>query len=95
MSTLVNRRTKSPQSFVPTTALAGSIEFDSEMMHVFLTDGRVISLPISWFPALKKAAPEQRLKYEIGAGGIGLHWPELDEELSVAGLMAGVDSQLI
>jgi hypothetical protein len=93
MSTLVNGRTKSPQSFVPTTALARSVEFDSELMHVFLTDGRVISVPISWFPVLKTAAPEQRLKYEIGGGGIGLHWPELDEDLSVAGLMAGVDSQ--
>jgi hypothetical protein len=93
MSTLVDSKTKPGRAFVPTTALARSVEFDTEMMHVFLTDGRVISVPISWFPALKSAAPEQRLKYEIGGGGIGLHWPALDEDLSVAGLMAGVDLQ--
>ena len=81
------------RTFVPTTALAKSVEFDTDMMHVFLTDGRIISVPINWFPTLKNATPEERLKYEIGGGGIGLHWPELDEDLSVAGLMSGVDFQ--
>jgi hypothetical protein len=46
-----------------------------------------------WFPALRKATVQQRKQYEIGGGGISLHWPELDEDLSIAGLMAGVDSQ--
>jgi hypothetical protein len=76
---------------VPISALAQSIEFSDEMMHVHLTDGRIISLPLIWFPALQSASPEQRAHYEIGAGGRGLHWPDLDEDLSVAGLMAGVD----
>jgi len=93
MSTLVDSKTKHGRAFVPTTALARSVEFDTEMMHVFLTDGRMIGVPISWFPALKNATPEQRLKYEIGGGGIGLHWSELDEDLSVAGMMSGVDFQ--
>jgi hypothetical protein len=62
------------------------------MMHVSLTDGRVISVPIVWFPVLHEATPEQRARYEIGSGGTGLHWRELDEDLSVAGLLAGVDS---
>lgn len=67
------------------------MKFDNEMMHVSLTDGRIISVPLIWFPLLYEATPEQREKYEIGGGGISLHWPEVDEDLSVAGLMAGVD----
>jgi hypothetical protein len=91
MSTLVNTDAKSVRAYVPTTALAKSITFDEEMMHVSLTDGRLISVPIIWFPLLRNATSEQRNKYEIGGGGASLHWPELDEDLSVANLMAGAD----
>ena len=93
MSTLVSNEAKSQRAFVPTTALAKSVDFDEEMMHVTLTDGRRISVPIMWFPLLRAANTEQRTKYEIGGGGTSLHWPELDEDLSVAGLMAGADFQ--
>jgi hypothetical protein len=93
MSTLVNADAKSARAYVPTTALAKSVNFDEEMMHVSLADGRSISVPIIWFPLLRAATPEQRTKYEIGGGGTSLHWPELDEDLSVAGLMAGADWQ--
>ena len=54
-------------------------------------DGRIISVPIRWFPLLREATHEQREQYEIGGGGVSLHWPEIDEDLSIAGLMAGVD----
>jgi hypothetical protein len=91
MSTLVSTDVKSQRAYVPTTALAKSVNFGEEMMHVSLTDGRCISLPIIWFPVLRDATPDQRAKYEIGGGGTSLHWPELDEDLSVAGLMAGAD----
>jgi len=77
------------RAFIPTTALAAAVEFDEDMMHVTLTDGRVLSVPLAWFPSLSQATPEQRQNCEIGAGGRGLHWEELDEDLSVAGLMAG------
>jgi Protein of unknown function (DUF2442) len=93
MSTLVSNDAKSQRAFVPTTALAKSVNFDEDMMHVLLTDGRRISVPITWFPLLLKASPEERTKCEIGSGGSSLHWPELDEDLSVAGLMAGADIQ--
>ncbi|HZE62395.1 MAG TPA: DUF2442 domain-containing protein [Pyrinomonadaceae bacterium] len=93
MSTLVGNDAKSQRAFVPTTALAKSVDFDEDTMHVLLTDGRRISVPITWFPLLLKASPEQRTKCEIGGGGTSLHWPELDEDLSVAGLMAGADLQ--
>jgi hypothetical protein len=53
----------------------------------------IISVPIIWFPILNAATPEQRKQYEIGGGGISLHWEEIDEDLSVANLMAGADFQ--
>jgi hypothetical protein len=93
MSTFVNSDAKSQRAYVPTSALAKSVDFDEDMMHVLLTDGRRISVPIAWFPLLLKASPEQRTKYEIGGGGTSLQWSELDEDLSVAGLMAGADLQ--
>ncbi|PYS43808.1 MAG: DUF2442 domain-containing protein [Acidobacteria bacterium] len=91
MSTLVNADSKSQRAYVPTSALAKFVSFDEELMHVSLKDGRLLSVPIIWFPLLRNATPEQRNKYEIGGGGTSLHWPELDEDLSVAGLMAGSD----
>ena len=100
MSTSAGKKTnarparKQPQrerAYVPATALAKAVEFDAEMMRVTFTDGRVLGVPLVWFPTLRAATPAQRARYEIGGGGISLHWPELDEDLSVAGLMAGVD----
>jgi hypothetical protein len=81
------------RAYVPTTALVESVSFDDDLMHLALTDGRVLSVPIVWFPVLHEATPEQRAKYEVGGGGVSLHWPELDEDLSVANLLAGADWQ--
>ena len=92
MTTSASNKTKFQPAFTPTSALAKSVRFADEMMHVDLTDGRVLGVPLAWFPILRSATPEQREKCEIGGGGIGLHWPELDEDLSIAGLMAGVDT---
>lgn len=93
MTTSVEARGYAGRAFVPTTALAKAVEFSEEMMHVQLTDGRVLSVPLVWFPTLREASPEQRARCQIRAGGRGLHWPDLDEDLSIAGLMAGVDQQ--
>jgi hypothetical protein len=93
MSTSVNKTTGRPRAFVPTTALAKAVDADDVMLHVTLTDGRILSVPLAWFPTLRDATPEQRACCEIGGGGVGLHWPDLDEDLSIAGLMAGVDPQ--
>lgn len=79
----------SGRSFRPTTALAKSVIFNDDMMHVALTDGRVISVPVAWFPALLHATVEQRANWRIGGHGVGLHWPDLDEDLLVAGLLCG------
>lgn len=62
-------------------------------MEVHLTDGRIISVPIIWFPLLHEATPEQRKHYEIGGGGTSLHWEDIDEDISVAGLLAGGDRE--
>jgi len=88
-----DRQEERKHSFVPTSALAKSVDFDDLMLRVTLTDGRILSVPLAWFPRLANAAPEQLVRCEIGGGGIGLHWEELDEDLSIAGLMAGVDWQ--
>ncbi|MCL4507773.1 MAG: DUF2442 domain-containing protein [Chloroflexi bacterium] len=61
------------------------------MMQVHLTDGRIVSVPIIWFPLLYEATAEQREHYEIGGGGTSLHWSEIDEDISTAGLLAGAD----
>ncbi len=91
MSTSVSLKTQHQRAYVPSTALAKSVDFDESMMRVAFTDGRVLCVPIAWFPRLLAATPEQRASCEIGGGGIGLHWPDLDKDLSIAGLMAGVD----
>ena len=70
---------------------AKEVNFAEDMMQVHLTDGRIISVPVIWFPLLHEATPEQREKYEIGAGGASLHWEEIDEDISVVGLLAGGD----
>jgi hypothetical protein len=93
MSTLAKDKLVIRRGYVPTNALAKSVEFDNELMYVHLTDGRIIGVPLIWFHTLHTATLEQRENYEIGGGGISLHWPELDEDLSVANLMAGADWQ--
>ena len=97
MSTLTERQPGTKRRFrrahVPQSALAKSVEFSDDLMHVLLTDGRIISVPVIWFPLLHEATPEHRANYEIGGGGESLHWPDIDEDLSVASLLAGADWQ--
>ena len=68
---------------------AESVRFDDHTMWVDLSDGRVIGIPLAWFPRLLHASPEQRADYRIGGTGQGLHWEALDEDISVPGLLAG------
>ncbi|MCI0333097.1 MAG: DUF2442 domain-containing protein [Planctomycetes bacterium] len=91
MSTSAKSDARFQRAFVPTTALAKHVDFDDITMRVTFSDGRVLSVPLSWFPLLRDATPNQRANYEIGGGGVSLHWPDIDEDLSIAGLMAGVD----
>ena len=61
--------------------------FDSDMMHVRLVDGRELGVPIEWFPRLRQANEAQRENWRLIGNGVGIHWDELDEDLSVAGLL--------
>ncbi len=72
------------------STLAKTLRFDDSMMWVDLVDGRLLGVPLAYFPRLLKATPEQRLDYVISGGGAGIHWDALDEDVSVAGLLAGV-----
>jgi len=56
---------------------------------VHLLDGRAISAPLVWFPRLSEATQQQRANWELLGDGEGIHWPEIDEDLSVAGLLSG------
>jgi hypothetical protein len=64
-----------------------AVRFDEHTMWVDLTDGRTIGVPLAWFPRLLNATSAQREKVKLGR--IGLHWEELDEDISIAGLLAG------
>lgn len=66
---------------------ARALRFDDDLMWVELSDGRTLGVPLAWFPRLLHATPAQRLAFEIS--GSGLHWEALDEDISIAGLLAG------
>jgi hypothetical protein len=69
------------------SAKASAVRFDDVNMFVNLVDGRMISVPLAWFPRLLHATPEQRARCEISTRG--LHWEEIDEDISVSGLLEG------
>ena len=69
---------------------ARNIRFTSDMMWVDLADGRQLGVPLAYFPRLLHASPAEREKYTISGAGTGLHWDELDEDISVTGLLLGV-----
>lgn len=71
-------------------ARAAKVWFDKNSVWVSLQDGRQLSIPLSYFPRLLKATQKQRRKYELSGGGLGIHWDELDEDISVPGLLSGV-----
>lgn len=66
-----------------------SVRITDEYLTVELKDGRVISTPLIWYPRLHKAASADREVWEWHGDGIGIHWPLLDEDLSVKGMLAG------
>jgi len=61
----------------------------NDILSVDLVDGRTISVPLAWYPRLLHATEEQRSNWEICGGGFGIHWPNLDEDLSTDGLLRG------
>ncbi len=72
---------------------ATAVKFDDNSMWVELSDGRTLGVPYAWFPQLLNATPKQRDAVEIGR--FGLHWDNIDEDISIAGLLAGRRDQTI
>ncbi|HDG1673114.1 TPA: DUF2442 domain-containing protein [Kluyvera cryocrescens] len=68
------------------------VRVDDDRLTVDLMDGRSISVPVSWYPRLASGTPEQRQNWELCGAGFGIHWPELDEDLSTEGLLRGARS---
>jgi Protein of unknown function (DUF2442) len=69
---------------------ATRVWFDTDNLWLELADGRQLAVPLAYFPRLLHAQPEQRERFEVSGGGTGLHWEELDEDISVEGLLAGI-----
>lgn len=72
---------------VKTEPLAVDVLFDEDMMTLRLADGRELRVPLEWFPRLRNANRRQLKKWEFIGKGIGIHWKELDEDISVEGLL--------
>lgn len=69
--------------------LAKSVRITSDTLHVDLSDGRTISVPVGWYPRLAHANAEERKRWRLIAQGRGIHWESVDEDVSVEGLIAG------
>ena len=76
-------------SMITTDERVADVKVTEDTLSVTLMDGRTISVPLVWYPRLLHAAPEQRQNWQIAGGGYGIHWPDVDEDLSAAGLLRG------
>ncbi|MDO8127251.1 MAG: DUF2442 domain-containing protein [Candidatus Brocadiales bacterium] len=65
------------------------VQVTDDTLSVDLMDGRTIAVPLTWYPRLLNATPKQRNNWQICGGGYGIHWPEIDEDLSTEGLLRG------
>jgi hypothetical protein len=70
-------------------AAAQDVTVTKESLEVRLVDGRTVTVPIAWYPRLQHGTPAERAKWELIGRGEGIHWPDLDEDISVAGILAG------
>jgi hypothetical protein len=69
--------------------LGKAVQITDEYLAVTLQDGRIISTPLEWYPRLHRASPKDRAVWEWDGDGVGIHWPRLDEDLSIAGMLRG------
>lgn len=77
-------------SAFPSGSQATRLAFDENSFSVYLADGRILDVPLAFFPRLLNADQSQREHYELSGGGTGIHWDNLDEDISVEGLLLGV-----
>jgi len=73
-------------------ALANHVEVSEDTLSVELTDGRTIAAPLAWYPRLAHGSAAERRSWRLLGGGRGIHWPALDEDISIANLLAGQPS---
>ena len=66
-----------------------AVEVHEDVLSVGLADGRTITVPLAWYPKLLHATAEQRANWQVSGGGFGIHWPDVDEDLSTEGLLRG------
>ena len=69
--------------------LAADVEVTEHALWVMLEDGRELSVPLEWYPRLRDATPSRRSTWRLIGHGEGIHWPDVDEDISVLGLLAG------
>lgn len=69
---------------VPKQIKATTVSFSESSLEVQLEDGRTVTMPLEWYPRLRNATPEARANWRLMGGGLGIHWADLDEDLSVA-----------
>ncbi|MCA9246329.1 MAG: DUF2442 domain-containing protein [Planctomycetales bacterium] len=79
-------------SATDSTAFAKTVAVDADTLSVELTDGRTISVPVAWFPRLSHATPKELATWRLIGGGRGVHWPDLDEDVSIENLLTGKPS---
>ena len=82
----------STSSVATETAAAKNVRVTDRALVVELRDGRVMSVPLAWYPRLAEGSPGERRRWELLGPGIGIHWPDLDEDISVEGLLQGLPS---
>ena len=74
------------------TASAASVSVTDDELVIELIDGRTVAVPLAWYPRLLHGTPEERSQWQLSGRGVGIHWPALDEDISVAHVLAGVPS---
>ncbi len=70
--------------------MATNVRFEADVMWVDLADGRQLGVPLAYFPRLLRASPAERGRFMVSGGGTGIHWDDLDEDISVPALLMGV-----
>lgn len=78
-----------PTSTPEHAVFAQDVRFSKDAMTVYLDDARVLSVPLTWYPRLLHGTKQARENFELIGDGEGIHWPELDEDISIQGLLAG------
>ena len=74
-------------------ARLATVSIDEDAITAYLVDGRIVSVPLAWSWRLSAATPEQRSHFEILGSGQGIHWPEIDEDISVEGMLHGIPAR--